>query len=187
MPTLPPHPFQNFAPSNPPPPPFRRHSDAWRAMGFEGQPVLFMPAEDEQPLRDFLLYAQARTRRRKWTIWPVYNSAHQIDTLEVTYGVLGLIEKVNVEYTIPTIRNRSAIGHPEGNGLIWLGIMHVSAYCATMADAVAALDALVPYIPILHEHRQGHLEWITLRNHLRQCLGSDPVRVAAVRRMLRED
>ena len=92
MPTLPPHPYHNHWPPDPPPLPFRHHCDTWRAWGFEGQSVRFMmPADDGERLREFLLYAQARTRGRGWTIWPEYAVARsgKISTLKVLWPVVG--------------------------------------------------------------------------------------------------
>jgi hypothetical protein len=55
---------------------------------------------------------------------------------------------------------------------------------------LAAIDALVPYVPLVMAHRRGYWDWIDLKIHLRRCMlleSNDAVRVAALRRMLRED
>lgn len=106
--------------------------------------------------------------------------------------VLGsAVPAVIVEYIVPHVRDRCVLGHSEGSGFLWLGLLHVSAYCLTMADALSAIDALVPYVPLVVSHHQGYWDWMALRGHLRWCIAlegdGDPVRVAAIRRMLRED
>ncbi len=150
-------------------------------------------------LREFLLYAQARTRGKQWTIWPEYSHPRggEISTLEVVFDAQRALESVGrvpvviVEYMVPDhAHGRCTLSHSEGSGFFWLGFLHVSAYCLTMADTLAAIDALVPYVPLVMAHRRGYWDWIDLKIHLRRCMlleSNDPVRVAALRRMLRED
>ncbi len=48
-----------------------------------------LQGDDCERLREFLLYAQARTHGRRWTIWPEYSDFRggAICTLKVAIGV----------------------------------------------------------------------------------------------------
>jgi len=113
----------------------------------------------------------------------VFDAHHALESVRRVPAVI-------VEYIVPHAHGKCALSHSEGNGFFWLGFLHVSAYCLTMVDALAAIDALVPYVPLVMAHHRGYWDWIDLKIHLRRCMSfesNDPVRVAALRRMLRED
>jgi hypothetical protein len=187
------------------PPPFLPHRDACRAWGLDHPCVdcSITAREADEALRDFLLYAQARSRGRQWSATGVYRDA--AERLSLT-GVLVEFEAhrqlevaanefmlMHVEYVLPVTEEGALYSHSEGSGLLWLDLPRVCAFCPTQAEAVRAIDAMASYVEnILQEYLAGMGRW-EFHCHVRACLaleegngGGDPVRARALRRVVAE-
>ena len=129
------------------PSPFLPHRDAFRAWGFDLPTVdCAMTGEDDEALREFLLYAQARCRTgARWTITGVYQDPaerHRLTFLRVEFEAHPN-EEMHVEYVVPVAAGGAALfSHAEGAGLLWLDLLRDGcAFCPTMAEALRAIEA----------------------------------------------
>ena len=135
---------------------------------------------DDETLRQFLLYAQARPcRNRQWSIRPVYRVDYhwrikhiQLD-FEGSTGCWAIIQ-----HLIPC----TADDRPVGSGVFHLDLPGVTAFCCTMKETLAAINSIVPFVPSIMDRLafERHL-WKTL--HRSEFIG-DHVHAAAVRRKM---
>jgi hypothetical protein len=180
----------------PPPFPFLPTSSAWSAWGFDRPHIDCVPPEDgDEVLRQFLLYAQARSRGRPWRIQAEFDDAQRFRArnLLVEFDVhrdcelLPRAALMNIEYVIAVTTERDPVYvGSEGYGLYWLELPGIAAFCSTMAEALRAIDAVVPFVPATIRHFIDGRDRLALEVHLWQCisLGGDKVREAAVRRKM---
>lgn len=182
------------------PSPFLLRSDAYSALGFDRLDVECIMLTTEQPdevLREFLVYAQARSRGRPWSATGVYNDADA--PLSLT-SVLVEFEAhhhhddrqlLRVQYVLPVTEAGALYSHSEGFGLLWLEFMRVCAFCPTQAEAVHAIDALAAasyYVEIMLREVLADRDRLDFFWHRQACLaleegngGGDPVRARALR------
>ena len=186
----------------PPPPPFLTHKDAYFATGFNKPHIQTIVSEtNDECLLQFMLYAQAR-RRRQWSIRAV-NSCDATETgrfhithLQVEFDfhrdnhINDVYSMLNIEYVIPANEQGAA-----PFGFYWLNLSNASALCPTMAEALHAIDAAAPYIPISIRQRKELVERMQFKIHVCKSLKVlaantssespyDSVHAAALRRKL---
>ena len=156
-----------------PPLPFRFFADACTAMGLDKSHTQLTVAEtDDERLMQFMLYAQARSKGKPWSICPTYDLVNRATTgrfhiihLRVEYDyyrendITDTLSMMRVEYVVS-----------EDLCCYWLDLPNVSAFCLTMADALSAIDAATPYIPATVKHRAEVMQHFAIRAHVQRCL-----------------
>jgi hypothetical protein len=190
-----------------PPPPFLPRRDTFSAWGFDHPDVECTPittAQADEVLRDFLLYAQARSRGKPWSATGVYNDAAEplsLTSVLVEFEAhhrLGTAQAadesalMHVHYVLPVTEEGALYSHSEGSGLLWLDFLRVCAFCPTQAEAVCAIEAVASYVEIGLQEVRTDLDHYEFFWHTQACLaleegngGGDPVRVRALRRRVR--
>jgi hypothetical protein len=179
------------------PEPFQMTDTAWERFGLGGVHVrCLIPKESEEALCGLLLYAQARSRGKPWSMEAKYETG-DIVCLQVEYDAhrawggerVWNHSLLHVHYVVPV---SSCWGRgcddpllpdgPEGRGLYLLDLPRITALCLTMAEALHAINSVAPYIPTV----LSIMERYALHEHLRRCLlgTSDPIRAAALQRAL---
>jgi hypothetical protein len=166
-----------------PPPPFLPTRAALSAWGFNDPNNSFTSADDcDEVLREFLLYAQAKSKGKRWHIHPEFEG-RCMRNLRVEFdahresGVTDPNAMLSVEYFLLN-----------GNGLFWLDLPNVSAFCSSMEEALQAMSVVVPYIPACINYYCDRRDRLALEIHLWKCInfsGFDKVREEAVRRKMK--
>ena len=165
-----------------PPPPFLPTAAALSAWGFNAPNNSSVSADDgDEVLREFLLYAQAKSKGKRWHIHPEFEG-RRMRNLCVEFdahrecGVTDPNAMMSVEYFLLN-----------GRGVFWLDFPNISAFCSSMEEAVQAMSAVVPYVPVCIGFFFEKRDRLALEIHLWKCIhfsGGDRVREAAVRRQL---
>ena len=184
--------------------PFQSHSDAWTARGMYQPHIQIIFGEtDDQRLHQFMLYAQERSKGKRWSVRGVYdeNSTEGqfcLKHLRIEYDIYRQhnITDINVmmriEFTIPVNHQGSTnLLGAEGVGFYSLIVRSASALCPTMAGALFAIDAFIPYIQTDIVRHTTIIERFELNQHIRQCLrimrmngAPDVIIIAALQRKL---
>lgn len=171
------------------PSPFVSTSVALSAYGFDQSHVEYVSVNDsDEILLKLLLYAQSRSRKRKWQMHAEFDyetgehfrvrnlcvkfEAHLNWCNEIPHQAL-----MNIEYVVAM-----------GRGLFWLELPGISAFCQTQEETICAIDAVVSFVPKTISHFYDCADRIALEVHLWQCLhisGDDKVREMAIRRKMR--
>ena len=185
MPVFPPAPF-----------PFLNRKEAYERWNLYGPGVTICVDEDayEDRMLDFWLRVQAKSGRKRWSMQPSqsWNQQGRLDmsVLRVDFE-LGV--RMFVNYLVPLIHDTPMLTDGgEGRGLFVLELPLISAYCATVSEAIAAIDAVALYIPTLVLRREESLDRGLFRSHflrarkllVSNCAAPDPVRLASLNRQL---
>jgi hypothetical protein len=185
-------------PHRPAPFPFQNREKAYASWNLYGPGVSVIVNEDDYADRmlDFWLRVQSKGGGRGWSMQPSVswdqNEQFNITCLRVDFDTGGV--RMFVFYLFPLINDiPMLVDGGEGLGLFVLELPLISAYCRTMAETIAAIDAVAAYIPTLILRRdenltRGLLLWHYKRTRqllVSNCLEpNDGVRLATVDRWL---
>ena len=183
-------------PHRPAPFPFQNREKAYASWNLYGPGVSVIVDEDDYADRmlDFWLRVQSKGGGRGWSMQPCpsyENEQFNITCLRVDFDTGGI--RMFVYYLFPLLHdNPMLVDGGEGRGLFVLELPLISAYCQTVSETIAAIDAVAAYIPTLILRRDESLARGFLWSHYRQtrrllvsnCLEPDGVLLASVDRWL---
>ena len=154
-----------------PPAPFpflnRKEADeVWNMFG-SGVRIELIEDDYEDSMLDLWLRVQAKGGSRHWSMQPSRSwnqrERFQFSMMQVDYGT-GI--RMFIFYVFPVINNVPMLTDSgEGCGLFVLELPLISAYCRTVTEAIAAIDAVASYIPTLIIRRDESIARGFLRSH----------------------